>query len=291
MVRDGGKYSRDRGSFAARIVVFLVVLAAVCAVIFSMSGRDGEQEAGTITFFSQFVVAGGAIVWFVLLPMSVVTLYLAVGLCLTISRKKLLPGGVAEEIATDAVKLGAVGLGVKIAGRGDLISRSVERTIIKSQYLAADSKHIQHLGVESIQEHAMFLLRRVEWCNIIGNVAPMVGLFGTVFGMIKAFNILGVAGGQPPADQLAAAISVALVTTFWGLLIAIPALTMHGVFRSRVESLASEAVMEVEVLLRQITVSEHACRAAAKKNGGENILPRTVMQDGKSNRLSIKTVS
>ena len=82
----------------------------------------------------------------------------------------------------------------------------------------------------------------------------MVGLFGTVFGMIKAFNILGIAAGQPRPDQLAAAISIALITTFWGLLVAIPALVMHGIFRARLEEIADEAAVELENLFRQITL-------------------------------------
>ena len=70
--------------------------------------------------------------------------------------------------------------------------------------------------------------------------------------MIKAFTILGSAGGQPRPDQLAEAISIALVTTFWGLLVAIPALFMHGFFRTRIESLVSEAALETEALLERL---------------------------------------
>ena len=88
---------------------------------------------------------------------------------------------------------------------------------------------MRSLFVESLQEQAMVLFRRIEWINIIGNVSPMVGLFGTVLGIIKMFNSLALAGGQPHPSQLAGGISVALVTTFWGLLIAIPALTIHGI--------------------------------------------------------------
>ena len=103
--------------------------------------------------------------------------------------------------------------------------------------------------MESLQEQAMTLFRRIEWLNIIGNVSPMVGLFGTVLGIIKMFNSLALAGGQPHPSQLAGGISVALVTTFWGLLIAIPALTVHGFFQNRIETLVSEAAVEGETIL------------------------------------------
>jgi biopolymer transport protein ExbB len=106
--------------------------------------------------------------------------------------------------------------------------------------------------VESLQDQAMLYLRKIEWSNIIGNVSPMVGLFGTVLGIIKMFNAMAMAGGQPNPGQLAGGISVALVTTFWGLLIAIPAVTIHGLFRNRIEMLVSEAATEAEKLLPQM---------------------------------------
>ena len=80
----------------------------------------------------------------------------------------------------------------------------------------------------------------------------MVGLFGTVFGMIKLFNAIVISGGQPQPAQFAGGISVALVTTFWGLLIAIPALTVHSILRNRIESLTADAAEEVENILFEL---------------------------------------
>ncbi len=108
---------------------------------------------------------------------------------------------------------------------------------------------------ESLEEQSTGLLRKIEWLNLIGNVSPMVGLFGTVFGMIKLFNAIVLAGGQPQPAQLAEGISVALVTTFWGLLIAIPALGIYGIFRNRIESLMSGAVVDVENIMPEIARS------------------------------------
>ena len=83
----------------------------------------------------------------------------------------------------------------------------------------------------------------------------MIGLFGTVVGMIKLFNTIVVTAGQPQPVQLADGISVALVTTFWGLIIAIPALGIHGVFRNRIEAVAGDAVVEAENIITQIRLS------------------------------------
>ena len=119
---------------------------------------------------------------------------------------------------------------------------------------------MRNLLFESLQEQALRLGRRIEWLNLIGNVSPMVGLFGTVFGMIKLFNAIVIAGGQPQPAQLAEGISVALVTTLWGLFIAIPSLAIHGVFANRIETLLSDAMAEAENILTEM-------RGSLKKPG------------------------
>ncbi|MHC4455943.1 MAG: MotA/TolQ/ExbB proton channel family protein, partial [Planctomycetota bacterium] len=131
-------------------------------------------------------------------------------------------------------------------------SKAVVRAIEQGR---GDWFRMRNLLFESLQEQALGYVRKIEWINLIGNVSPMVGLFGTVFGMIKLFNAIVMAGGQPQPAQLAEGISVALVTTFWGLFIAIPALAIYGVFQNRIEALASDAVAEAENILPQIRLS------------------------------------
>jgi hypothetical protein len=107
----------------------------------------------------------------------------------------------------------------------------------------------------------------------------MVGLFGTVFGMIQAFNLLGIAEGRPAFDQLAGAISVALVTTFWGLMVAIPALVCYSIFRSRIEAYIGEAAVETDVLLGQLFKIQSLTSAALKTTPGEPAAARLTLTD------------
>ncbi|MBN1816904.1 MAG: MotA/TolQ/ExbB proton channel family protein [Sedimentisphaerales bacterium] len=206
------------------------------------------------TFFHQFVVAGGGIVYYVLIPMSVVALFRIFELCYLVRRKRLLPASSLTEIATAVHQHGFPALTHRLSEKRDLISRAFWRAATQTAG-KPDLVFLEDLMAEALHDETSRLLRKTELCNIIGNVAPMVGLFGTVYGMIQAFGILGIAGGQPRPDELAEKISVALVTTFWGLLIAIPALTLYGVFRSRIESLSSEAAVQVEALLRRLLPS------------------------------------
>jgi biopolymer transport protein ExbB len=102
---------------------------------------------------------------------------------------------------------------------------------------------------EAIDDQTSKNLRKIEYLNIIGNIAPMIGLFGTVFGMIKTFQAIVVAKGIPEPDKLAEGISIALVTTLWGLAIAIPALTVFATLRNRIEGLAAETALRAQALL------------------------------------------
>lgn len=231
------------------LIAVLLTAGMASAAIHDNVIKPNTEDIGT-TFFDQFIIAGGPIVWFVLLPMSVIMVYLAVELCLTIRRGKLLPAGIGNKIAMAIGKFGPGRLAGQVVQNRDLLSMATIHAITQA---GNDRRHsnMRNLVAESLQEQALRLLRKVEWTNIIGNVAPMVGLFGTVFGMIKAFNGIVIAGGQPQPAQLAEGISIALVTTFWGLLIAIPALTIHGVFRNRVEAIVNEAAIEAEVVLAE----------------------------------------
>ena len=242
-----------RKSFLLKTVFLVIALAAVLAVIVTTMRNSfgaGVVEAGrTRTFFEQFVIGGGPIVWFVLLPMSLIAVYLAVEHCLTIRRKKLLPAGIGGRIVEIIQQFGHGQLEARIAERNDFVSIAVVKAVTQGK---DDWFRVRNVLAESLQEQAWGLLRRIEWVNLIGNVSPMVGLFGTVFGMIKLFNAIVLAGGQPQPAQLAEGISVALVTTFWGLFIAIPALAVHGVFRNRIEMLVSDAVVEAENIIPEI---------------------------------------
>jgi biopolymer transport protein ExbB len=242
-----------RKGFLLKTLLLVVALAAVVVVIavtISIDFNDVTKKASQKhTFFSQFVIAGGPIVWFILLPMSLTSVYLAAKYCFVIRRGKLLPQDTGRTIVEMIQKFGVGQLKMQIAGRDDFVSTAVVRAVVQG---GSDAGRMRELVDESLQEQALPLLREIEWLNLIGNVSPMVGLFGTIVGMIQLFNAIVVAGGQPQPAQLAGGISVALVTTFWGLLIAIPALAVHSIFRNRIETLVNAAAAEAETILSQI---------------------------------------
>lgn len=94
------------------------------------------------------------------------------------------------------------------------------------------------------EEENMKLEHRLSYMALIGTLSPMVGLFGTVDGMIRSFSTIAVAGSTPKASDLAMGISTALFTTLVGLAIAIPALAAYNILKNRIARL----VLEVGIL-------------------------------------------
>jgi biopolymer transport protein ExbB len=227
-------------------LVSLVALALPCQAAFAAGAQTQPQPVAT--FFTQFVVAGGSIVWFILLPMSVVAVALIIQYSLTIRRKILLPDGSGRRIAMLLSTRSLSELPHTLSRRQDMLSLAVVGVIAHTSGERAGTT-TRSLLTEALQERAFGLMRKIEWLNLLGNVSPMIGLFGTVVGTITSLDALSQSGGLTSAPRLAGGIAVALVTTYWGLIIAIPALSAYGILRNRIEAIAGDAALEAEALV------------------------------------------
>ena len=100
------------------------------------------------------------------------------------------------------------------------------------------------------EEENMRLEHRLSYLALIGTLSPMIGLLGTVSGMIDSFKLIAnTATGAPDPQALAQGISTALFTTFVGLSLAIPALAAYNLLRNRVSRLVLEVGIVSEGLM------------------------------------------
>ena len=97
----------------------------------------------------------------------------------------------------------------------------------------------------------MEMEHRTTYLATVGTLGPMIGLVGTVYGMIIAFRVIAVEGPTPQANQLASGISTALYATLEGIAISIPAIFFYALFRNRIARLSLEVGMTAEQLLEQ----------------------------------------
>lgn len=142
------------------------------------------------------------------------------------------PAAAAELIRTDDSFLGqvvAAGLGKLDRGH----SHAVEA--------------MQEVG----EEETMKMEHNLSYMALIGNISPMIGLFGTVQGMISAFRTIATSGTTPKPGELAMDISTALFTTLAGLAVAIPAIAVYNILRNRVQRLTLQVGVTSEELIER----------------------------------------
>lgn len=193
----------------------------------------------------QLEVLGSAIIWS-LLGLSVINIGLIGWLLMSNGRRSIAPPGVVSEMRRlcDQQRYREA---LELAARDRSFFSRVLYAGLKEASVSAT------MGLRRTEEVAeeltVRLLRRVEYLNVLGQVAPMIGLFGTVYGMILAFRAVVTAGGNADPVLLAAGIGTALVTTFWGLVVAIPALSAYAMIRNRIDELTTEAQVQVEKLV------------------------------------------
>ena len=105
-------------------------------------------------------------------------------------------------------------------------------------------------GMQEVgEEESMKLEHRLSYMALIGNLSPMIGLLGTVQGMIESFQVIALGGASPKPAELAEGISTALFTTLVGLAVAIPAIAAYNILRNRVSRLLLEVGVTSENLM------------------------------------------
>lgn len=201
---------------------------------------------GNRSFFEILVWPGGGVIGLLLWALSMVMLSLVIQAFLNIRRSNIIPPAVLDEV-TAMFEAKQYREAIEYAGRNsDFLSRIVHAALTEApRGYSAMEKALE----EAAEDRTTQLLRGVEYLNLLGNVGPMLGLLGTVWGMIMAFFTIVSLGGVPDPSKLAEALGIKLVCTLVGLIVAIPALTVYGIMRNRIDSLAAEAVESAQQLI------------------------------------------
>lgn len=221
---------------------FAIHIAMPCSSLLAAA-----EPGSTKSVLQHFVTDGGPITWFALIPLSVVSIALIIFSLLTIRRGAQVPSSLARALVAGA-RQGQSESVLEITRDDDTLLAQAAHAGL----LAQQRGHDQALTAvdEAVEQRVGRLFRRIEYLNVIGNVSPMIGLLGTVVGMIQAFNRIYAAGGAvPEASKLVGDIAIALVNTFWGLFIAIPALSAYAMFRNRIDAYAAESVKLCDAML------------------------------------------
>lgn len=226
----------------------------------SDSPPSEEQQSGAPRGFFAILRAGGPVGLLIIL-LSIAAVALVIEHIMTIRAQVLMPPGLDEEVRQ---LLAAGRLGP--ADQACQMQPSFLSFVLRAGFAEVDGgwPAVEKAMEDATAEQSSRLFRKIEYLSVIGNIAPMLGLLGTVVGMIFAFRELADSQGAPRAADLAEGIYLALVTTVEGLIVAIPSLAAFAIFRNRVDHFVAEVtytIQHVAAPLKRLRVKQ--ARAAA----------------------------
>ncbi len=183
---------------------------------------------------------GSLIIW-LLIAMSMISIGLITAALISHRRKIIMPAATADSFLRSSSITDARSV---VAADGSDFARIAKAAI---DTLPLGRSGAVDAAEQTAEECAARRFRSIESLNVLAQISPMIGLFGTVYGMIVAFQTVSASGGQADPALLAGGIGTALVTTFWGLIVAIPALLAYAMVRNWIDAIMAEAL---EVTLR-----------------------------------------
>lgn len=183
------------------------------------------------------ILKAGGVIGMLIVLLSVAAVALVIEHVMTIRASVLLPPGLGEEVH-NLLAAGKVGP----ADQRCRMQPSFLAHVLGAGLAEVDGgwAAVEKAVEDATAEQSARLFRKIEYLSVIGNIAPMMGLLGTVIGMIFAFREVADTQGAARAADLAEGIYLALVTTVEGLIVAIPSLAAFAVFRNRVDHLVAE---------------------------------------------------
>lgn len=200
------------------------------------SSSGAPTGASPQTFWE--ILRASGLVGLVIGLLSIAAVALVIEQVLTIRAAVLMPRGLAEEVRS----LLAAG-NLAAAQQRCHQSPSFLGFVLSAGIGEVDGgwAAVEKAMEDAAADQSARLFRKAEYLSVIGGIAPMLGLLGTVIGMVIAFREVANTQGAARAADLARGIYLALVTTVEGLLVAIPTVAAFAIFRGRIDQLVAEA--------------------------------------------------
>ena len=217
------------------------IAALLCGALTASAQAAAEVAATKQTNFLEIVTAGG-IMMYPLALLSVVGVLLILLYLMTIRRNAVVSDRFMNTAEAMIRKRDYLGLVAYCHRQNESMARVTQKTLdFFTKYPSASFGEVREIAEAEGSRQAGLLSSRITYLADIGSIAPMVGLLGTVLGMIKSF--LQISGGDVSGVRqmaLAGGVSEALITTAAGLIIGIPALVFYSLFRGRVQKYIAE---------------------------------------------------
>ena len=227
-------------------------IAVSALTIMPLLAQTGDNaDVKEVTLLEKYLLAGGLLTWLIVAFGMLSILGLIVFNSINLSKSKFCPDDLKEALYDHMVNCRVRSAIEMAASHPSYLGRMLAYSLPN-----VDATQTESLGREKVEDAmADFSLnegrKQMLWINLISllaQAAPMMGLFGTVVGMVETFAVIA-QSGRPDAAQLAEKISIALLTTLWGLVIALLSIGAYFLFKSRYNALVAECNESAEELL------------------------------------------
>lgn len=206
----------------------IMIGVLVCGAV-TVWAQDAAGGAKSMTFMDMLIV-GGWCMW-PLGAFSVATLFFIIRNALLLRPKNLLRTDLKPEIEGLLAARNLKGVREICQNNPSLMTSVLDAGLERISEDDFDPGHVMEAVEEAGNEQMVTFMKPINYLSIIGGTAPMLGLLGTVSGMIKAFQTIA-AGGMGKPELLAGNIGEALITTAAGLIIAIPSMIGYFIFKN-----------------------------------------------------------
>ncbi len=218
----------------------------------SASSGDGGVSSGEVNLLDM-IKAGGWSMW-VLGAFSVAVIGLMVFCSIDLQKRNFHPDALVATIQPDLEGANLEAVAGKLKGAENCLSSVLQagiNHISEFGYEALGTDKLDEVMANAAKRFNRGRVRTINYFSVLAQAAPMMGLLGTVSGMIGAFGKLS-QGGTGDPSKFAGNISEALITTASGLVIALPAIFCYFIFRDRLQGLVAECDEKAEDLMGQL---------------------------------------
>ncbi len=228
--------------------VMIIGLLALASVAVAQGQPEKVVEVEQLTLMSM-IKQGGVILW-TIMALGFIALVMTIYFFATVSVKREVPPQFLKRALSQVRNGDLRGAYQMCEGRDELLV-NVIRSGLK---MSGHDRYVIQDAMESEGERgATALWQKVSWLNNIGVIAPLLGLLGTVWGMIQAFSAIAFDPAQVKGISMAYSVSKAMITTAAGLLLAIPVLLVYYYLRGRVIKIIAEVEAHSSELVELLT--------------------------------------
>jgi biopolymer transport protein ExbB len=233
-----------------------IALAGVAVAQDAAPAAEAAAKPGGESIFQVLKSGGplGIMIWCAILGASVTMVTFVIQNILTLRQEQLAPTPLFDSLENEITSGNYQGAWETCNANNNYLANVLKAGLSR---LGRGKEAVEDAISEHALREATVLRTRNSYLSVIGVVSPMIGLLGTVIGMMKAFAVLGSSGIADPRG-LASSIGEVLMATASGLFIAIPAFLFYYIFRNRAQMVIVHADDRVNQLVADIPFEELA---------------------------------